>query len=380
MSRRKGNADAGMAGIGEGAIRFNLRSSAPALYPHNEMETCPYSQPPDREFTDDHIFPQFLGGRRTIRVCKQCNNTFGHTFEGRTSTQLKRLQVFISHFGLDLTRTKAAWPAALTIGDESYDLRPGPDGAQYFLSKPTFIKEAEGNIIGGKARSMSEAKRITDGLIKAGKAKEVEIFTSQDKPIEDVSLTGAFSFNEDLYRTATKMTANALVAFDRADIITASGIPAYLHGNGSWLTSLAYCNVDPIRGLRPPLAHTIYVELGEFSYGIVLIFGFQKIFVPLPSVSKPEAFLASLDPLTGDEQCCSVNPIGPRSIPVVIQHHEAMTHLQDMNEALTREAVMRGAKHPPQLQTKDLDLGTPVDPAWTSGTIQYVFPPITKRT
>ncbi len=53
-----------------------------------EMELCPYSQPTYTEFTDDHIFPQYLGGRRTIRVCKQCNNVFGHTFEGRASRQL----------------------------------------------------------------------------------------------------------------------------------------------------------------------------------------------------------------------------------------------------------------------------------------------------
>ncbi|HEY4365125.1 MAG TPA: HNH endonuclease [Bryobacteraceae bacterium] len=348
-------------------------------YAQDEMDTCPYSAPPYGAFSDDHIFPLFLGGRKTVRICKPCNDVFGHSFEGRCSNQLKRLQVFISHFGLDLTRTGATWPAALTIGDDTYDLRPGPDGAQYFLSKPTFIKDAKGNIIGGKARSVSEVKRITGGLIKAGKAKEVEIFTSQDRPIDDVTLTGAFSFNPDLYRTATKMVANALVAFDRLDIIAESDISAYLHGSADRPTSLAYCDVTPIRDLRPGLAHTIYVELGEISYGIVLIFGFQKLFVPLSSVSKSEAFLASLDPLTGDEQFSPVSPIGPRSVPALIQHHEAMSHVQEMNEALAREAVQRRAKHPPQLQTKDLDLGTPVDPAWTSGTIRYMFPPITKR-
>jgi hypothetical protein len=134
-----------------------------------------------------------------------------------------------------------------------------------------------------------------------------------------------------------------------------------------------------IRGLRPPLAHTIYVELGEVSYGIVLIFGFEKIFVPLPSAAKSKAFLCSLDPLTGDEQFMPVTPIGPRRLPAVIQQPEAMAHLQEMNDAVTREAVQRGAKHPPQLQTKELDLGTRVDPNWTSGTIKFMFPPITKR-
>lgn len=172
------------------------------LYFLVEMEICPYSQPPYAEFTDDHIFPQFLGGRKTIRVCRQCNSQFGHTFEGRASGQLKRLQVFISHFGLDLTRMPATWPAAIVIGDDTYDLRSGPEGAQYFLNEPTFTRDTEGHIIGGKARSLSEANQIRSGLIKKRKAQEVEIFTSQDKPIDDVSLTGSFSFDDDLYRLA----------------------------------------------------------------------------------------------------------------------------------------------------------------------------------
>lgn len=341
------------------------------------METCPYSLPPYEKFTDDHIFPQFLGGRRTVRVCKPCNDRFGHDFEGPASRQLKRLQVFISHFGLDLTRLSATWPAAILIGDDTYDLRAGPEGAQYFLSKPSFTKDAEGNIIGGKARSAAEAKQITAGLIKAGKAKEVEVVTAPDGPI-DVSLTGSFSFDGNLYRTATKMTANVLIAFERMPVVTESDIPSYLHGRGNLLTTPAYCDVKPIRDLRPPLSHTIYVELGRISYGIVLIFGFQKIFVPLPSASQSEAFLGSLDPMTGDERFDAVRPIGPRNVPALIQHHEALTHVQDMSDALTREAVQRGATRPSNLQTKDLDLGNPLDASWTSSTIRFMYPGLAK--
>lgn len=320
-----------------------------------------------------------MGGRRTVRVCKQCNDVFGRTFEGRASKQLKRLQVFISHFGLHLTRTLATWPAAILIGDDIYDLRPGPEGAQYFLSKPTFDRDDEGQIIGGKARSVSEANQITFGLIRAGKVKEVEIVPGNEKTVDDLRLTGSFSFNDDLYRLATKMAAAVLVTFDRPQVVTESGIPSYLLGNGRWLTAPAYCDVESIRDLRPSLSHTIYVELGKTSYAIVLIFGFQKIFVPLPSAPHYEAFLGSLDPMTGDERFNSVKPIGPRSIPALIQQDEAMAHFHEMNDALTREAVQRGARHPPNLQTKDLDLGAPMDPAWTNGTIRFLFPSIAKR-
>src|SRR5439155_1178377 len=44
---------------------------------------CPYcaERPAD---SDDHVFPQFLGGKATILACTTCNNTFGHSFEAST--------------------------------------------------------------------------------------------------------------------------------------------------------------------------------------------------------------------------------------------------------------------------------------------------------
>src|ERR1019366_7642730 len=89
------------------AIDRNTLTSDEMETPPESAEVCPYSEPPYDVFTDDHIFPQFLGGRRTIRVCRSCNSFFGHSFEGAASKQLKRLQVFISNFGLDLSRNSA---------------------------------------------------------------------------------------------------------------------------------------------------------------------------------------------------------------------------------------------------------------------------------
>jgi hypothetical protein len=337
------------------------------------METCPYSQPPHGEFTDDHIFPQFLGGRRTIRVCKQCNNTFGHTFEGRASNQLKRLQVFISDFGLDLTRNTANWPAAIIIDEITYDLQSGSEGAQYLLHKPTFVKDADGNIVGGKARSLSEARQITSGLKKAGKIKDAEIYYGEDKPFEGIKLTSALSFNDDLYRVATKMAAATLVAFDRAHVVAESGVPTYLHGAASMPVSPAYCDIEPVRNLRPPLSHAVYVELGNVSYAIVLIFGFLKIYVPLPAAREAAAFLATLDPMSGDEGFQVVTRIGARSVPRYL-FDPPLAHFQEMCDALSREAIARGAKRPPKLEIKDLDLGPPVDLSALNGTIRYLFP------
>jgi hypothetical protein len=57
-----------------------------------------------------------------------------------------------------------------------------------------------------------------------------------------------------------------------------------------------------------PLAHTVYIEMGEKSYGIVLIFGYQKIFVPLPSAVErmPSLHL----PLRGCPPGRDINQLG----------------------------------------------------------------------
>ena len=118
----------------------------------------------------------FLSGRKTIPVCRKCNSHFGHSFEGRASNQLKSMQVYISHFGLDLSKNPATWPASLVVDGICYDLASGPEGAQYLLRKPTVDRDAQGRIVGGRARSRSEANKLRKKLIASGEAKEVEIY------------------------------------------------------------------------------------------------------------------------------------------------------------------------------------------------------------
>jgi hypothetical protein len=291
---------------------------------NDDLECCPYCEGPSSTFTDDHIFPQFLGGRRTIRVCRDCNNTFGHTFEGGAARQLKRLQVFISGFGLDLTKVSGFWPSALTIGDNTYDLISGPEGVQYKLSKPTIRRDSEGNITGGTARSVTEAKQIGRGLRKASLAKEIEISEAPYEQFDDVVLTIPTSFDSDLYRFATKLVAAVLVNFGYRQLISNSGIGAYLHAKGEWQTTPAFCDITAINKLSPPLSHAVYVELGTPSYGVAVIFGHLKVFVPLPHRPIRKAYLATLDPIDGDEAFSQVDPIGSRSVPTTIQLPEMM--------------------------------------------------------
>jgi hypothetical protein len=340
---------------------------------NDNRERCPYCNTPKLTFTDDHIFPQFLGGRRTIRVCRDCNNTFGHTFEGGAARHLKRLQVFISSFGLDLTKVPGAWPSALTIGDVTYDLISGPEGAQYKLCRPTIRRDANGRITDGTARSIAEANQIAKGIIKAGQAKEIEISEAQCEAIDNVSLTVPTSFDSDLYRFATKLVAAVLVNFGYDEFISNSGVGAYLHATSEWRTTPAYCDIAAINEMIPPLSHAVYVELGTASYGVVVMFGYLRVFVSLPRSPITKAYLATLDPIDGEEKFSEVGSIGPRDVPATIQLAEMTAHLNEMNRMLMQAANLRGAKRPPKLTIQDLNSGA-LQFSQTDSTLRFMFP------
>jgi HNH endonuclease len=333
-------------------------------------ERCPYSAPPYKQFTDDHIFPQFLGGQRTIRVCRDCNSRFGHSFEAEAAKQLKRLQVFISHFGLDLTANPVIWPSAITIDDRTYDLMPGPDGVQYRPTHPLIIRNEQGDIIGGQARSKVEAQRLTKSLIDSGKAKLVEIEASPRVVLEDVKLDVDLSYDANLFRFATKLAAAAVVYSRRDALIINSGIPAYLHGEQEWGTRIAFCDTSAVRRLRPGLSHAIYVELGRPSYAIVLLFGSQQVYVPLPQ-AEPHSFIAILDAITGVESIGEVPPVGLLAPPMAVSSGMVKSHLQQMVDILGAEAKARGAKRPPTLHLANVEHELRSS-MWEDGTYRFL--------
>ena len=141
----------------------------------------------------------------------------------------------------------------------------------------------------------------------------------------------------------------------------------------------ALCDVAPLTRLKPPLAQPIYIELGERSYGLALLFGYLRVFVPLPSSPERRGILASLDPISGEESFGDVDPIGPRDIPNVIGMRTALAHLQNMMDTLSTEAVLRGAKNKPELYIGNADFGQRIPLWWSSSTARYMFPKIPKK-
>ena len=332
--------------------------SSPESHIDQSSQVRPYSNPPYGELTDDHIFPQFLGGRRSIGVCRDCNSRFGHSFEADAARQLNRMQVFISHFGLDLSRTPASWPSALEIDGMTYHLKSGPSGAQYELARPQILRDAKGDIIGGRARSRFEAEQLAASLIKKGKAKEIKIEEDPSENLSDVKLTVDLSYSESLHRFSAKLVGNTAIAMGRRAFIKESGIARYLHGRPGWGTCVAHCDTSAIRVLRPPLSHTVYIEFGPQSHAIAILFGAMQIYVPLPA-AEPGAILAFLDPVTGEESFGEVKPLNITPPPRLWTDAQARAHLADIARWLADEANARGAKYPPDLSVPVCDFGTP---------------------
>src|SRR6266702_3209713 len=75
-------------------------------------DVCPYCT--ERVCSsDDHIFLDAIGGRRTIRACKPCNDVFGHSFEASAiSSNLYPLIVQLGGIGVPLIDTGAKWKRA----------------------------------------------------------------------------------------------------------------------------------------------------------------------------------------------------------------------------------------------------------------------------
>ena len=240
------------------------------------LEECPYSDPPFGELTDDHIFPQFMGGRAKIRVCRECNSRFGHSFEAESARQIKRLQVFISHFGLDLTLNAASWPSALVVGDKTYDLRAGPNGVQYELARPVIRRDDSGMIVSYQSRSRAEGQQIAQNLVRKGKAKRVEIEEAPGENLNDIKLGIGLSFNPGLYKFATKLVANAAVFMGRGSLVRNSGIAKYLHGTGEWPAAVAYCDTAGIRKLRPEMCIRDSLNISLVSPPVPLVLDYKK--------------------------------------------------------------------------------------------------------
>jgi hypothetical protein len=293
-------------------------------------DLCPYCLVRPRD-SDDHVFPDFLGGIRKVSTCAKCNNGFGHRFEGPVSKDLSPIIVRLSFSGYKHKRRvihKRAWIDE-TTGIE-YDL---DSERRSYPSKPHFIREdgrEDGKIKQIVARDRREARKIVASLKAKGQIKEVREKLESNEGLRPPLRPGSIRVGTELRQLAVKMCVAVgqvivpdLILLDERcrqfllDETTVSPPVRQVHSRYSSLDALC-----------PPLAHVVYIEGDSCSakcFGVVQLFGGALQFYVLLSSSytgRNCGALGMLDVTTFQEQFQEIAPLRLPEAPECISQDD----------------------------------------------------------
>src|SRR5712692_4725604 len=123
-----------------------------------DIRLCPYCGVRPRS-SDDHIFPEFLGGKTTIRVCKPCNDFFGHAFEGPVSNDFAPAVVMLRRGGLRSPR-RVVWKRAIQKEGVDYNL---DSDLQLTPTNPSIERDEKGSIKRAVFPGFRAARRFIRG-------------------------------------------------------------------------------------------------------------------------------------------------------------------------------------------------------------------------
>jgi HNH endonuclease len=121
------------------------------------QESCPYCGRAMIERSEDHIFPQFMGGTRTIACCKPCNDRFGHRFEGKAAQWFQKLHFYFAAQGLSLKVPQIRWKEAFERDGRHYDAVFENGEAKFTLSRP--IVSIDNGVMNAQLGSLESAPR-----------------------------------------------------------------------------------------------------------------------------------------------------------------------------------------------------------------------------
>lgn len=287
------------------------------------QKNCPYCvlRPAD---TEEHIFPQFLGGRKTIYACRQCNSTFGHSFEGQVHRDLIPISSMLNLCGLNLPNS-VLWVSAVEGEDgQLFDF----DTQRCLLkpSRPIIKKHLPGEfcVVGNKKQVLAITK---DFIKRHPKAIATHEDLTKDIPLPE-KLSCTLALEVDIRRLAVKMCV-ALIEYcsPGLDVID-SNTRSFLLGDSvaEIPVRLAYYDYAILRALRKPLSHSIYVEGSsqKGAYGIVQFFGCIQFYVVLNQEFDAPAFsfFSSLNAPEWKEQFVKTELLSLKEAPKVITVQE----------------------------------------------------------
>jgi hypothetical protein len=311
---------------------------------------CPYCAKSIRQNSRDHIFAEFLGGKKMIPTCKPCNDRAGNTFEARTAVMLYGMQVSMSTWGLSFNRTAPPWKRAHKFGALEFDVSAHDSEPKLTLSRPIKEISNEGKLISITFGNRREAERIAERARRKGNKGAIvqKLGVEIDRP----QIPFRFELSPAVLRTALKMCyalSTRLTSFTLTEVAHARSIlqadPRFLPVN----VVPAFETYAALDDLRSPLSHVIYVERnGARVSGVVQFYGVIQLFCGLgTSVSSENtsAWLGVLDPLTGTERFSELESVA-LNLPTPITEEDLPGVGKSWLEKFETSAKARGATKP----------------------------------
>ena len=315
-------------------------------------QLCAYCTGTIEDSSKDHIFPQFLGGKRKIICCKTCNSFFGHTFEANAAKVLQQVHVFISSWGIPLRSVNPVWKEAYTKDGETYNFHIGERGTVLESSKPVIELHEDGRLKSGKFPDKKRAEKVVRNLIDKGKASEdIRIEEIPSKKVFMPDLGIALHIGPEIRRLALKMCIALSTLLYNFDVAEVSEARLYLRGDPRSVpvnnVFAAFNSYEAIDSQREALSHVIYVERNQTGvYGLVQFFGAIQLFCRvgiLPNKSQGAALFATLDPIAGEEKLSESSLLNLTPPPYFYSIEEASKLAEGWIMKLGDEAKKRGS-------------------------------------
>lgn len=321
------------------------------------MTLCPFCQ--DRPAnSDDHVFPQFLGGHSiTVDACRQCNSMFGHCFEGPASRAMAPLFVGLTWCGIEQVG-EPVWRKALVHDGLDYDLNANLKGT---LSRPQIKRDDKGKFIGGRFPIWTKREKFGPKAKVKIEREQTEIKLDQSEfPME---------LNVGLRQLATKMAVGFCLhrGLERKHI--AQSTFDFLRTPQPTISnvSLDLRVHQALDALVPHLSHVIHVcgaPEQQRLYGVVQFFSAFQFYVPLHTAydGPVVSWLGTLNVKTKEEAFSEVPLLSIEPAPIHITDEEYQLGLTNWFARYnTRLAKLSNGKHftlsPPRLGTTVLTPG-----------------------
>lgn len=302
---------------------------------------CPFCELRESD-SDDHVFPQFLGGGTAIRACSNCNNTFGHTIEAAASRHFAEWMFILRRCGMKPPRPHI-WK------------RIGPDASgQYFdidqdfvatRSEPQITRDSKGNAIGFNW-SPEKLAKIIKNLQSEGRT--VRIVRGEKIRMDLRQIRLQHPMDDDIKRLCIKVSLGCTEYFGLPNPLDqvskdylSSKIEPGSRFNPVQISHLHYQDVDKF---RPPVGHLIYVRADSTTrkvWSVVQFFSAQQFFCTLNNNWDGVDFsiLGTHDPVTHLEEFKRVDPFNLQPPPMYVQPDFFRHCMQARLERLRQELV-----------------------------------------